>query len=476
MEWQSRAGARLRDDPYFTHICSMHVSARKTKSAARRAATTANTTKAARPSRAARATSVPPASAARSPLAPGLVPMPGNFPVEQGGYEPDLVAAVSRVLGLLAIPGKSGEESAIAAAVKQELLAAGADPAAIHFDKTDQHSPHGGACGNLIFKLAGTHKSPRRMLVAHLDTVPICVGTRPAREGHIIRSANPATGLGADNRAGVAVLLTAAVEILTRRLPHPPLTFLWTVQEEVGLYGARFADLKLLSQPKLAFNWDGGPPARLTIGATGAYRLEITVTGLASHAGVAPEAGVSAIAIASLAIADLTRNGWHGLVVKGRKRGTTNVGVIHGGEATNVVCDCVRIRAEARSHDPVFRERLVREITRAFNNAARELTSATGQRGRVAVESRLDYESFLLVEESPPVQAAAYAIAGLGLTPVGHVGNGGLDANWLSARGIPTVTLGCGQRQIHTTGETLDLEDFETACRLALRLATVSEE
>ncbi len=88
--------------------------------------------------------------------------------------------------------------------------------------------------------------------------------------------------------------------------------------------------------------------------------MEIEVTGIPSHAGVAPEQGVSAISIASLAIADLTRNGWHGLVVKGKHRGTSNIGVINGWvKATNVVTEQVTLRAEARSHEPAFRERII---------------------------------------------------------------------------------------------------------------------
>ena len=48
---------------------------------------------------------------------------------------------------------------------------------------------------------------------AHLDTVPICVGSQPVRQGNIVRSANPRSGLGADNRAGCAVLLNAALAL-----------------------------------------------------------------------------------------------------------------------------------------------------------------------------------------------------------------------------------------------------------------------
>src|SRR5690606_22314252 len=153
-----------------------------------------------------------------------------------------------------------------------------------------------------------------RLLTAHLDTVPICVGCQPKVDGNFIRSADPNTGLGADNRAGCATILAAALEILENKLPHPPLTFCWLVPDEVGLHGARHMQQSLLGKPAMGFNWDGGAPDKVTIGATGGYRMEIVIDGIASHAGLAPEKGVSAIAIASLAIADLHRGGWHGLV------------------------------------------------------------------------------------------------------------------------------------------------------------------
>ena len=113
------------------------------------------------------------------------------------------------------------------------------------------------------------------------------------------------TALGADDRTGTAVLLVTALEILRRKLPHPPLTLLWTVQEELGLQGARFARLGMLGKPRMAFNFDGGSSEKLTIGATGGYRMDIRISGIASHAGVTPQKGVSAITIASLAIAGI---------------------------------------------------------------------------------------------------------------------------------------------------------------------------
>jgi tripeptide aminopeptidase len=198
------------------------------------------------------------------------------------------------------------------------------------------------------------------------------------------------------------------------------------------------------------------------------------VRGVASHAGVAPENGVSAIAIASLAIAELHRGGWHGRVVKGSQRGTSNVGVIQGGEATNVVTDRVLLRAEARSHNPKFRERIVKEIEKAFTKAAKEVVSAARKKGSVSFEGRLDYEAFKLDEKEPVVAIAKAAVEGIGREVDLAISNGGLDANWLFVHGIPSVTLGSGQMQPHTTAEALCIPDFEDGCRVALRVATGS--
>jgi tripeptide aminopeptidase len=389
--------------------------------------------------------------------------------------EPDLAAARQLVLELMAIRGTSGQEGDVADYITQKLLDAGAPTSTITHDDAHRTSPLKGEVGNLIFRLPGTLRAPRRMLMAHLDTVPLCVGSQPVIKGRHVQSADSATGLGADDRAGCAVVLTAALEILRHGLPHPPLVFFWPVQEEVGLFGAHHARLGLLGKPRLAFNWDGGPAEKLTIGATGAYRLSIDIHGRASHAGAAPERGISATAIAGLAIAELQNEGWLGDVRRGSRRGTSNIGVLRGGDATNVVTEHVFVKAEARSHDPRFRKQIVRAIQQAFNKAAKKVRNAAGTTGKVTIETRLDYESFKLDDDEPSVLAAEAALKALGASPIRAIGNGGLDANWMSARGIPTVTLGCGQQDVHTTSERLDLASFETACRVGLRLATACE-
>ena len=387
------------------------------------------------------------------------------------GLLPD-VQATKILMRLLAIPGLSGAESKVVDFLRQELSQAGVAASALKIDSANRRSSLGGETGNLVLRLPGNIRAPRRLLVAHMDTVPVCQGARPVQRGRRIESKDKDTCFGADNRSGVGVLLTTALSILRNNIPHPPLTLLWTVQEEVGLHGARHVGLGLLGKPKLAFNWDGGAANSLKIGATGGYRMDIEISGIASHAGGHPEQGVSAIAIASLAIADLVNNGWHGLIEKGSQCGTSNIGVIRGGEATNVVTESVYLRAEARSHNSKFRERIVREIEKAFRKATKQIRNSAGKLGSIQFSGQLDYESFRLPLKDPSVVAASQAIKSEGCKPDLGIVNGGLDANWLTAHGIPTVTLGCGQNSIHTVKEWLDLEEFHQARCIAMRLVT----
>jgi tripeptide aminopeptidase len=388
----------------------------------------------------------------------------------------DFLNSAERLLmELLRLPGPSCRERQVMDFIVEKLRQAGAPEGSIRFDEANRRSPHGGEIGNLVFKLPGTRPGPRRLLMAHVDTVPLCQGARPIRQGRWIVPADRHTALGGDDRAGTAVVLSAALEILRSKQPHPPVVFFWTVQEEIGLFGARHAKLGLLGKPRLAFNFDGGPCDRVTVGATGGYHLAIRVTGRSAHAGVAPEQGVSAVTIAALAIARLHREGWLGQVKKQDRSGTSNIGVIRGGEATNVVVPLVELRGEARSHDPAFRRRIVRAIEQTFSAAAREVRNIDGKRGKVAIEGRLDYESFELPKDDLSALEAEAAIGELGGQAFRGISNGGLDANWMTARGIPTVTLGCGQMSPHNVAERIDRKEFRQGARLALRLARGGE-
>jgi tripeptide aminopeptidase len=133
----------------------------------------------------------------------------------------------------------------------------------------------------------------------------------------------------------------------------------------------------------------------------------------------------------------------------------------------------VEISAEVRSHDKRFRQTVVNRFRDAFERAARDVRNAAGRPGRVQFRAQHSYESFRLGSREPAVAVAREAVAGvIDREPLLATVDGGLDANSLTARGLPTVTIGAGQHGAHTVDEYLDLAEFERGCRVALRLAT----
>ncbi|HJZ60250.1 MAG TPA: M20/M25/M40 family metallo-hydrolase [Gemmataceae bacterium] len=403
--------------------------------------------------------------------------MPAAAPALE--FELDTQAATDRLMRFLAVEGITGQEAAIGQEIVAALNEAGVPADAITFDEAHTRIPEPTQTGNLIVKLPGTGKKAARPLLfmTHMDTVPLCAGAEPRVEGRrVVNEVH--TALGGDNRTGCAVLVTLAAELIRQKLPHPPLTLLFTVREESGLFGAKHVNPADLGRPALGFNFDGRSAADVIVGAIGADRWAVDVFGKASHAGVAPERGISATMIVSLAMAEVFAGGWFGKVVKDGKEGTSNVGVVgsaygqSAGDATNVVTDFVRVKGESRSHDAKFVRQITAAYKAAFTAAVGKVKDHEGRTGKVKFTSRLDYVPFRLKDDAAVVKRARAAVEAIGREPNLRVTNGGLDANWMVKHGIPTVTFGAGQNEIHTVKEFVDLVEFESGCRLALAAAT----
>ena len=84
-------------------------------------------------------------------------------------------------------------------------------------------------------------------------------------------------------------------------------------------------------------------------------------------------------------------------------------------------------------------------------------------------------QAWRLNKGSPVVHRAVAAGKAAGFTPSLRVSNGGLDANWLDKHGIPTITIGSGQAEIHTIKEYVNLSEYEKGCRLGLLMATLAD-
>jgi tripeptide aminopeptidase len=390
----------------------------------------------------------------------------------------DVKAADDHLMKFLSVEGVTGEEAAIAAAVSDELKKVGVPASAIRFDNANTRIPLPTQTGNLIVDLPGTRPGPRLLFATHLDTVPLCAGAKPKREGNRIVS-DGTTALGGDNRTGCAVLVTLAETLLKHKLPYPPITLLFTVREESGLHGARELKAADLGGATMCFNVDGGRAAELITGAVGQQNWEVEIRGKASHAGVAPEKGISATLVAATALVEAQRGGWFGKVIKPDGSGTSNPGIFGGkdgkaaGDATNVVTDYVYVKGEARSSDEKFAAAIVAGYRDAFRKAGAMVKDAGGEIAEVKFSAEPSYPPFNMPNNEPVLVHAKRAAESIGLKPTTVFSNGGLDANWLVKHGLPTVTIGSGQYEIHTVKEYVDVAEFADGCRLAVALATL---
>jgi tripeptide aminopeptidase len=391
----------------------------------------------------------------------------------------DIAAAEAYLMRYLAIDGVTGQEAKIAAAIADDLKALGVPASAIRYDTVHERIPVPTQTGNLIVDIPGTAPGPHIMFATHLDTVPLCGGAKPRREGDRIVS-DGTTALGGDNRTGCALIVALVKTLMDHKLPHPRMTLLFTVREESGLHGARELKAADLGGATMCFNVDGRLASELITGAVGQENWEVEIIGKASHAGVAPEKGISATLMASIAIAEANAAGWFGKVVKPTGHGTSNVGIFGGkngtpaGDATNVVTDYVYIKGEARSPTSAFAAEITEGFKAAFMKAQAMVKDSGGEMAKVTFSHMPAYPPFNLDENSPPVKIGLKAMAKLGLKPVLIFSNGGLDANWLDKHGVPTVTIGAGQYEIHTLKEYVDLPEYALGCKLAVLLATMA--
>ena len=396
----------------------------------------------------------------------------------------DSDAALARLIRFLSVPGITGEEL-IGRDVAKALTEAGVPAKGINFDDAHTRIPLPTQTGNLIVHLPGRGalcNAEPLLFMTHLDTVPLCAGAKPKVKGKkIINEAN--TALGGDNRCSCAVLVTLAAELMKSKVDHAPMVLVFCVREESGLWGARHINPKYIGSVSMGFNFDGRAPSDVVVGAVGGDKWSVEIHGRASHAGVAPERGISATMILALALAQVRKGGWFGKVVKGKRVGTSNVGPVSGGpiiggmsrpagDATNVVTDYVYVEGESRSQDLAFIKEITAAHKGAFTEAAKTVTNSDGKAGKVKFTSALGYYPFEMKKNEAVVQRAIHAVKEIGLTPDVRLASGGLDANWLVRHGVPTVTFGSGQNDVHTVDEWIDIPRFQDACRLALQLAT----
>lgn len=311
--------------------------------------------------------------------------------------------------------------------------------------------------GNVIAFLPG--QGEPLLLNAHLDSVDPCSGVVPVVENGIIRS-DGRTVLGADDISGVVAILEALQVVTENKLPHRPVEVVLTVEEETGLNGSKNLNYgELRARMGVALD-ASGPFGAIIIAAPSHNMLTAVVQGKAAHAGVAPEKGINAIRVTAEAIAKMPL---------GRidEETTSNIGIIRGGTATNIVPDRVEIEGEVRSRD----ERKLRQNTLLITEALEQTAKQHGTEAKVRVERA--YNGFTLTEEDEVIRLAQKAIEAIGVTPRLEASGGGSDINIFNAHGISCTNLSTGMMHAHTTEEWIAVSDLVNCARAVLELIRV---
>ena len=377
---------------------------------------------------------------------------------------------------LCRIESPSGRERACADRVVAELRGLG-----VAASEDDAGARAGSDSGNLLARLparttaAGTHaasnreaapaglgddppvRSPRVLLCAHLDTVPLLAPVEPVLVDGYWENANDGV-LGADNKAAVAVMLALARHICQQGSPVD-VELLFTVCEETALAGARAFDASRLSSD-FGYVFDHASPiGEVVVDSPTHFRIEADFRGAAAHAGIRPEQGRSAILAAARAISAM------GL---GRldERTTVNVGTIAGGSAMNVVPDRCSVLAVVRSLDEARAETTVAEVVDHMHQAA-NLPECECD---VDIAVQRTFSGFHLSASRPAVRVAESALRVCGHEPVRIVSGGASDANALLADGVEVVNLANGTERNHEPGERVSVAALEGMLDVALAL------
>jgi tripeptide aminopeptidase len=306
------------------------------------------------------------------------------------------------------------------------------------------------AYGNVIAKVAGEGKP--LVISAHLDTVEPGRGVKPVVRNGVVRSDGP-TILGADDKAGLTAAIAVAEEAVGQGWRIRPLELVFTRQEETDLDGVSHLDWSRIRAREGLILDGSDAPGRITIASPYIYNIDIRVKGRAAHAGVEPEKGINALAIAAEAIRELKL---------GRidRQTTANIGTLAAGTASNAIPAEAVMHAEARSHSQKSALAQVDIMNRAFKRAVGRRRGA-----KLTFKSTPACRGYRYDKTDPLIKELKAAMTAHGWTVAWEESCGASDANVWAEKGVKAVEISVGYRDAHTTGEWIKVDDIWSVFR-----------
>ena len=281
------------------------------------------------------------------------------------------------------------------------------------------------------------------------------------KEGHDIVTASGDTLLGADDKAGVAEIMTAVAHLAAHpELPRPTLRIAFTPDEEIG-HGATLFDVERFGAA-CAYTLDGSTIGELQDETFTAAEAIITIRGVEAHPGFATGKMVNATRLAGEILAALPED----LTPEAT---ADRQGFLHVYEVTGTVGKAV-IRVIARDFDDDKLEQHVALLRRT----AEEVVGRE-PRARLGIEVSHQYPNMrTYIEEFPAVvDAAEEAIREEGIEPVRTPIRGGTDGSRLSQMGLPTPNVFTGGHEYHSVREWASVQEMAAAAATVVRLAEV---
>lgn len=363
---------------------------------------------------------------------------------------------------LVSIDSESFKEKRIGEILKNKLEDIGLD--IVTTDTTDGSylGDHLNSYPNLYGLLRRNNGSSEKPILfsSHMDTVSPGIGKRAViGDDGIIRSEGT-TVLGADDVSGLVSIIEALTVIKEEGLSHQDIEVLFAVAEEPFCEGSKYLKKDLL-KADIGYVLDlSGPVGRTAISAPSIISFEISVNGLAAHAGFEPEKGINAISIAVEALKEI-RTG------RLEEDLTVNVGTISGGTGKNIVPGNVYLTGEVRSTDPGKSRRKIVEIEKIFAEKADKA------RGSIHFNSIEHIRGYKVDGSNKVVKRFFESCNAIDLSPEAVVTYGGSDANRFNELGISTIVNACAMEKVHTTDEYTDVRELIRSAELTLKLMTL---
>lgn len=361
---------------------------------------------------------------------------------------------LSRLIEMIKIDSVSFEEKPMTDYLEKYFKALG-----LEVKRDNAGAVFGSTGGNIMVHIPGTMQGEAICFNAHQDTVEPGRGINPVFENGVLKSGGD-TSLAADDKSGIAMLMELYDVICENKIPHREMYFLFTICEEQGMHGAKNLDYSWIGC-KSIFALDGaGNVGGFSTSSPSKYGFKLTFNGKKSHAGISPEKGISAVAMAAIALSQ---------VKFGRidAETTSNLGRIEGGGMTNVVTDCVSVTGEVRSHDESKLQHQLDLIKAACDTAASEFG------GTVQVDLSHDYPSAKPNMDSFLHKCTLNAYKLNGIEPHYVISGGGGDTNIFSGKGFECGGISTGMQDVHSSAETLNLEVFTKAFDVVYSMMTV---